>query len=113
MHLLHSGIANASIVQTQHSPILLASKAATVRQQPDRRSMTMAVTTQFTSARGTFFAPLTSWVHTLRDQFARRQSYRRTYNELSVLSGAQLADLGLNRSMLRRTAYEAAYHQVH
>lgn len=35
--------------------------------------------------------------------------YRRTLNELMALGAHELADLGLNRSMLRSTAYEAVY----
>lgn len=71
----------------------------------------MANTTQYTTPRGTIFTPLTSWVHTLRDRFARHQNYRRTYNELSALSAHQLADLGLHRSTVRQAAYQAVYHQ--
>ena len=35
--------------------------------------------------------------------------YRTTFNELNGLSGRELADLGLNRSMIRDVAIEAAY----
>jgi uncharacterized protein YjiS (DUF1127 family) len=35
--------------------------------------------------------------------------YRRTLEELRQLSLHELDDLGLNRSMLRQVAYEAAY----
>ena len=35
--------------------------------------------------------------------------YRKTLNELRALPNAQLADLGLHRSMLRRVAYQAVY----
>ncbi len=71
----------------------------------------MAASTHYSSPRGMLFAPLTSWIHTLREKFARHQNYRRTFNELSVLSSHQLADLGLHRSGLRQAAYQAAYHQ--
>jgi uncharacterized protein YjiS (DUF1127 family) len=111
MRMPHSSIADTSIVQSQHSPILLASKAATMQPQSNRRNETMAVTTQYTSPRGMLFAPLTAWVHTLKDLYVRRQCYRRTYNELSALSAHQLADLGLHRSTIRQAAYQAAYHQ--
>lgn len=73
----------------------------------------MAVTTHYTSPRSTLFTPLTSWVHALRERIARNRNYRRTYNELSALNAAQLADLGLHRSTLRQAAYSAAYHQFH
>lgn len=45
----------------------------------------------------------------LRERYARYRTYRRTLNELGELSERELNDLGLNRSMLRACAYEAAY----
>jgi len=50
-----------------------------------------------------------AFVETLREGIARRRLYRRTLSELSALSNGELADLGLNRSMLRRVAWQAAY----
>jgi len=73
----------------------------------------MAVSTHYSSPRSMLFAPLTSWFYALRVRFARHQNYRRTLNELSALSSSQLADLGLHRSGLRQTAYQATYHQIH
>ncbi|KIC07892.1 hypothetical protein RA19_22515 [Leisingera sp. ANG-M1] len=42
-------------------------------------------------------------------KFVRYRLYRQTVNELSALSGRELADLGLNRSEIKRVAYQAAY----
>ena len=42
-------------------------------------------------------------------KFVRYRLYRKTVNELSALSGRDLADLGLNRSEIKRVAYQAAY----
>ncbi|MBI1218681.1 MAG: DUF1127 domain-containing protein [Rhodobacteraceae bacterium] len=39
---------------------------------------------------------------------ARRRVYRRTVEELSVLSDRELSDLGIHRSMIARVALEAA-----
>jgi uncharacterized protein YjiS (DUF1127 family) len=39
----------------------------------------------------------------------RRRLYRQTYGELNALSTRELDDLGINRSMITRLAYEAAY----
>lgn len=44
-----------------------------------------------------------------REALARRRVYRRTLNELHGLSGRELADLGISRSMITRVALEAAY----
>lgn len=45
----------------------------------------------------------------LNDRMARAKVYRTTFAELNALSGRELADLGINRTELRRIAYEAAY----
>lgn len=45
----------------------------------------------------------------LSERFARYRVYRRTLDELSGLSTRELNDLGLNKSMLKRVAHEAAY----
>lgn len=48
----------------------------------------------------------------LRARFAAYRVYRTTLNELRGLSGRELADLGLNRSSLKRIALEAAYGET-
>lgn len=45
----------------------------------------------------------------LRDQIVRRIAYFQTVRELRHLSDRELADLGLNQSIIRRVAYQAAY----
>ncbi|MFY0310269.1 DUF1127 domain-containing protein [Leisingera sp. D0M16] len=42
-------------------------------------------------------------------KFVRYRLYRKTVSELSELSARDLADLGLNRSEIKRVAYQAAY----
>lgn len=39
----------------------------------------------------------------------KRRLNRRTYRELSELTNSEMADLGLNRTMIAAVAYEAAY----
>ena len=43
------------------------------------------------------------------ERIARYRLYRTTLNELNALGNRELADLGLNRSMLRSVAYKTAY----
>ncbi|AZV77503.1 DUF1127 domain-containing protein [Parasedimentitalea marina] len=43
------------------------------------------------------------------DRFTQYRLYRKTLVELSMLTRRELADLGLNRSMLKNVAHEAAY----
>lgn len=45
----------------------------------------------------------------LLDYFRRQSVFRSTYKELSNLSSRQLADIGIDRSMITRIALEAAY----
>lgn len=45
----------------------------------------------------------------LRDYLSRRALYRQTVRELSALSTRDLADLGINRGMIRSVAYDAAW----
>jgi len=44
-----------------------------------------------------------------RDELERRRVYRRTLDELHSLNSRDLADLGIDRSMIRSLALEAAY----
>lgn len=45
----------------------------------------------------------------VREALEQRRVYTRTYRGLSALSNAQLADLGIHPSMIRRISLEAAY----
>lgn len=45
----------------------------------------------------------------LREALHRRNVYTRTLRELNALTTRELADLGMTRSMITRTALEAAY----
>ena len=51
----------------------------------------------------------TTLVADLRSRFARRRIYRKTLSELASLSDRELSDLGLNRGVIRRVAWQAAY----
>lgn len=42
-------------------------------------------------------------------RFTQYRQFRRTLDELSTLTRRELADLGLNRSMLHSVAHEAVY----
>lgn len=58
-------------------------------------------------------APLLQRLFGLRaevaDKLAKRKVYRTTLRELAALSERDLADLGLNRSLIKSIAFEAAY----
>jgi len=69
----------------------------------------MAAANHITASKGAFFANALAWIDELRLRFTRYRLYRQTVNELSALSNRELADLGLNYSMIKRVAYQAAY----
>lgn len=52
---------------------------------------------------------LAAYGATLVERFQKARAFRKTISELSALPDAQLADMGLNRSMIRRVAYQAVY----
>jgi uncharacterized protein YjiS (DUF1127 family) len=45
----------------------------------------------------------------LADRYAKYSTYKATLNELAGLNDRDLSDLGINRSMIRGIAHEAAY----
>ncbi|WP_425098609.1 DUF1127 domain-containing protein [Tropicibacter sp. S64] len=62
--------------------------------------------TRAPSALGSLLSTLTV---DIRARLARRKVFNTTYRELASLSDRELSDLGLNRTMVRRVAYQAAY----
>lgn len=47
----------------------------------------------------------------LCDASEKRQTYRKTFHELSMLTDRDLADIGIPRSSIRKIAWEEAYGQ--
>ena len=102
-----------SIVQLQHWPHVspngsgeTAARTTDASKTTDGKTgLTMALVTDIRSD-DTGFAHL---VATLRETLARRKVYRQTLRELKSLSGRELEDLGRHRSMITRSAAEAAY----
>ena len=72
----------------------------------------MAHATEYTSQSQSALTGFAGIVETIRARRARRKVFNQTFRELSSLSNRELADLGLNRSMLKRIALEAAYGEV-
>jgi uncharacterized protein YjiS (DUF1127 family) len=121
MQMLHSGIENLSIVQTQQSTIFLSTPTQTgsnihctkrvLIRSPERTS-TMTFYTD-TASNATLVERLMATVSnvfaTLAERHAKRRVFNTTLNELGSLSNRDLADLGISRSEVRRIAWEAAY----
>ncbi len=94
------------IVQLQHLPHVNGNNDVT----PYRQEMTMAYATETgTRAQSGLTARLFALVEGLKANAARRRVFKQTYSELASLSNRELSDLGLNRSMIRRIAWQAAY----
>ena len=75
-----------------------------------RTEQKMAYESNFSSAAGFGLADrFNAFVADYRAKAAQRKIYRDTLNELRNLSNRDLDDLGLNRTMLKRIAYQAAY----
>ena len=106
MHFLHSSIAGHAIVQLQHLPHVRANET----NQSHMRQTQMAYATNNSTLRGSALGGrFSALLIDIQARLARRKVFKTTYNELSALSNRELADLGLNRSQLRRIAWQAAY----
>jgi len=110
LQLLHSGIAELIIVQAQHLPKYGSQKSNTVlHSNDDERDNTMAFATDTgfaTTSLGNRFAAFRAQ---LADNAAKRKIYRQTVSELEALSARDLADLGIDRGLIKPIAMEAAY----
>lgn len=71
----------------------------------------MAITTYGNSAAAstTLRDRINARIDAVRTDYGKWRMYRRTLNELAVLSDRDLADLGLSRSMITGVALEAGY----
>lgn len=109
MQLLHGSIVKMFIVQSQHFPKCSqqgANESANIFEEKDI-DMAYASSTQVIGfAIGNRIASLRSRI---ADALARRKVYRTTLAELNSLTSRDLADLGLNRSMVQSVAFQAAY----
>ncbi|MFV0512804.1 MAG: DUF1127 domain-containing protein [Jhaorihella sp.] len=69
----------------------------------------MAYSTHMNAHKAAGLANPTALIESALDRLRTHLRYRRTLAELSQLDNRQLADLGLNRSMLQSTARRAVY----
>ncbi|CUK10253.1 DUF1127 domain-containing protein [Shimia thalassica] len=69
----------------------------------------MALVSEYSSAKNGSADRMVAMFAGLGERFRKARLYNQTYRELNNLSTAELKDLGLHRSMIRRMAYQAAY----
>lgn len=55
------------------------------------------------------FTPIRNFFANVAESFALSRKFQATYRELDVLSGRELADLGIGRSDIHRIAFDAVY----
>ncbi|WP_240910379.1 DUF1127 domain-containing protein [Pontivivens nitratireducens] len=70
--------------------------------------MAFVTATDF-NTENTLMARITAFAAKKREAFVAHRVYRKTVNELSALSGSELADLGLTRGSIHATAHRAVY----
>ena len=112
MQLLHSSIEEMSIVQSQHKLHIRFQQQGTQlsdRHKPKKRTMHMAFLTDTFSAHGTLGDKIAVLWTEIKEANAKRVVYNTTVRELNTLSGRELADLGIHRSLIRRLALDTAY----
>jgi len=64
------------------------------------------------AVRSDFLGRISAFVTTAKTRMEQHRTFRRTVSELTALSDRELADLGINRSMIRSIATEAAYGEA-
>ncbi len=69
----------------------------------------MAYATEIHASHGDITHRIAATLKSVGTRFANYRVYRKTVSELSALSSRELDDLGLSRSMIKRTSLEAAY----
>ncbi len=69
----------------------------------------MAFASDIRSFEASLVERTTASLRAAASRYAKHRLYRRTVRELDALSGAELADLGLSRSMIKGIALEAVY----
>lgn len=108
MHLLHSSIDNVAYCAIAAFAYFQSQASAGLnRQQQVLRMTDMAVATNTSVLKGTHASGFASVIEAAKTRITRYRLYRQTVNELSSLSNRELADLGLNRSMIRSLAVQA------
>jgi len=107
MRLLHSSIAELSLVQLQHKPKYKDNTAT-----DPRRPSNMAYTTHTTLTSRSWIErameTASAWLAKAAEKHAQRRVMRSTLRELSALSNRDLADIGTSRAGLISLAYEAS-----
>lgn len=69
----------------------------------------MALATDFIATKHGLSDRISATVADLVERTRKARAFNRAYNELAALPDVQLRDMGLNRSMIRRVAYQAVY----
>ena len=96
-------------MRLQQIPILASSNATLATHRNTLRTETMAAIDHLSTSKLSLFCAPVAMAESAWARFTQYRMYRKTLDELSTLSSRELNDLGLNRSMLKNVAREAAY----
>ena len=69
----------------------------------------MALASEYSPAKHGFAERVATFVTDLFAHLQKARAFNKAYRELAALPDAQLKDMGLHRSMIRRMAYQAVY----
>lgn len=69
----------------------------------------MALASEYSPAKHGFAERIVTFVTGFVSHIQKARAFNKSYRELSALPDAQLKDMGLHRSMIRRMAFQAVY----
>lgn len=98
-----------AIVHLQQNTKFVISKRGEHSQSTQKLRCNVVQVLNTRAAPAGLFDRVSGMLQSIRDYNARRKVYRTTLAELRALNGRELADLGINKGMIRSIAYEAAY----
>jgi uncharacterized protein YjiS (DUF1127 family) len=101
-------LCNCSIGLSMVPRALTRTGASLMRADEEVENM-MAYANETYAASGTLFQRIATFRAGLADRAAKYRLYRRTQDELAMLSDRDLADLGIARGMINDIASQAAY----
>ena len=111
MQMLHSGISSLMIVQPQKKYNIHFNEGQH-RPPPSCSENERDTVMAYTADNHALGFGIVARFHTVLENYksasAKRKIYRRTVAELNELTNADLADIGISRSMIKRIAIEAA-----
>lgn len=109
MQMLHSGIDQFGCCGNPPTAYVGVIEQLTHPMMPTRKHKTMTYINSVNTIEIDLADRISRNLSSLFDRLGRIRMARRTIRELNALTSRELDDLGLNRSMIKSVAYEAAF----